>query len=206
MSVAFHPSVLKDFGIDSGLAAERRMLVSLALDFVCDAHKITVSRDYTLLSKEEPCMGPVNKAQQSLTKKFTNQEDAFEKELGELEKMFGPATAGCKESLLSEMSNITSGQEPTQDSSSCDLISAASAQTGIKIPNVSSKSDPQQKGLIEEISSSVSESKLPEPDYDLSVNEMEGDKPRRVVVKIKLPGVTSVSDCQLDVSQVRLGS
>ena len=55
-------------------------------------------------------------------------------------------------------------------------------------------------GLIEEISSSVV--KLEVPKYEMCVREAEGSKPKRVVIKVSLPQVTSVKSCELDIMEV----
>jgi hypothetical protein len=54
--------------------------------------------------------------------------------------------------------------------------------------------------LIEEISSFSSPGT---PEYSISVVDGAESSPRRLVVKINLPGVTRMQDCLLDVSDVR---
>lgn len=185
ISIGFNPSVLTDFGRDSSLVAERRMLVNLALDYICDQHKVKVSRDYTLLGPDELCKGPEKLAIESLTQKTPFREQSMDNELSELEKMFGPMAAGCKESLLKEVSNMTLNNEE-------------SVQSERPLPEIRIGAEPKiaKPGLIQEVSNS--EAKTETPHYDMIVQDGE---PPCVLLKVKLPQVASVSQCQLDISQ-----
>ncbi|XP_069470387.1 PIH1 domain-containing protein 2 [Ambystoma mexicanum] len=56
--------------------------------------------------------------------------------------------------------------------------------------------------LIEEISSSeVATCTLPSPDYELSVLEGDNETSRKLELKVELPGLSSVSECDLSISQ-----
>ena len=73
--------------------------------------------------------------------------------------------------------------------------------TKIKMPGEKESPKTAKKGLIEEIG----EIKviIPEPEYSLDTKEADGsDKPQRLVLKVKLTGVTSVTECDLDISDV----
>lgn len=190
--VAFHPSVLKDFGRECSSPEEQRMLIHLALSYINDAHKLSLSRDYSLLSKDELCKGLLKNAQESLTRNVNNsQENDFHKELGDLEEMFGPMATGCKDSLLKEMSNITASRSDDNESSQSE-IEPSTLEPEIKMPF---SAEGKKKGLIEEVPNHTKI--MSEPQHSVQLKE-DG----LLQVKIKLPGICSVADCQLDISQV----
>ena len=135
----------------------------------------------------------------SLLDKFgggkTEADKQFENDLSELEKSFGPLAGGCKDSLLKEMSKISLGTQPEHDIEPRDAN-----QSGINLLS-SSQSSLDKKGLIEEVSST--EKKLDEPECHLEIQEKDEELPRRFMLKIKLPGIKSVKDCDLDISEVK---
>lgn len=56
--------------------------------------------------------------------------------------------------------------------------------------------------LIEEISSSEIQGEVKEPAYELKVVKDQNEKPLKIELKIELPGINSVSLCELSVSEV----
>ncbi|MEJ1275195.1 PIH1 domain-containing protein 2 [Cricetulus griseus] len=58
--------------------------------------------------------------------------------------------------------------------------------------------------LIEEISSSEIQVEVKKPAYELKVVKDQNEKPLKIEVKIELPGINSVSLCELSVSEVDL--
>lgn len=58
----------------------------------------------------------------------------------------------------------------------------------------------EDRVLIEEISSQ--KFSLPKPEYELTIKEKDGTKMRRCVVRVALPGVSSVSECELEIDCV----
>lgn len=56
--------------------------------------------------------------------------------------------------------------------------------------------------LIEEISSSEIQVEVKKPAYELKVVKDQNEKPLKIEVKIELPGINSVSLCELSVSEV----
>ena len=192
VSIAFHPSVVDEYGLDCPSLESRSMLINLALDFVCDVHKVTLSRDHTILSKEEKCKGSLIKAQESITKKVNGSQEQMQNELGDLEKLFGPMAAGCTDTLMSELSNIACGKEDA-----APVIPEKSSSSEIKLPFGDQKQQKTKKGLIVEMDADMAvEAKPVAPEYELT------NKEDRFVLKIKLLGVSSVAECQLDISQV----
>lgn len=56
--------------------------------------------------------------------------------------------------------------------------------------------------LIEEISSSEIQVEVRKPAYELKVVKDQNEKPLKIELKIELPGINSVSLCELSVSEV----
>ena len=160
-----------------------------------------LSRSFNILSNDQLYKGSKEKMKSSLLDKFgggkTGTDKQFENDLSELEKSFGPLAGGCKDSLLKEMSKISLGTQADNDIESLDTN-----QSGINLLSSNQSSSLGKKGLIEEVSST--ENKLEEPEYHLEIQEEDEDFPRRFMLKIKLPGIKSVKDCDLDISEVKL--
>ena len=158
-----------------------------------------MSRSFTILPNDKLFKGPKEEVKNTLLDKFGGGKGGVDKqsenELDELEKSFGPLAAGCKDSLLKEMSNISLGNKSDNDVQSKD-----NNQPGINILSSNKSPVTCKKGLIEEVSST--ENKLDEPDYSLEIQEKDESFPRRILVKINLPGIKSVRDCDLDISEV----
>ena len=186
ISVAFNPKVLKTFGIDSDLVADRNLLINLAIDFIEHRNEVKLSRHFTLFDKDHIIHGCPEKAKQSLQGKFKN-EGELDADLKEIEKKFGSMSSGCKDSFLSELSNISSdGQK--------------SGSNDVPEITLNTSTKPTRQGLIEEVSSS--EVSITEPHYDVDTREGDSAKPRRLIVRIELPIVASVDECDLDISEV----
>lgn len=56
--------------------------------------------------------------------------------------------------------------------------------------------------LIEEISSSEIQGEAKKPAYELKVVKDQNEKPLKIELKVELPGINSVSLCELSVSEV----
>lgn len=56
--------------------------------------------------------------------------------------------------------------------------------------------------LIEEISSSEIQVEVKKPAYELKVVKDRNEKPLKIELKVELPGIKSVSLCELSVSEV----
>ena len=158
-----------------------------------------LSRSFNVLPNDQLYKGSKEKVKSSLLDKFggskTGADKQFENDLSELEKSFGPLAGGCKDSLLKEMSKISLGNQSDNDIETQDTN-----QSGINLLSSSQSSVHGKKGLIEEVSSI--ENKLDEPEYNLEIQEKNEDYPRRIVLKIRLPEIKSVQDCDLDISEV----
>lgn len=56
--------------------------------------------------------------------------------------------------------------------------------------------------LIEEISSTEIQVEMEQPAYELKIVADHNEKPLKIELKVELPGINSVSLCDLSVSQV----
>ena len=189
--VAFNPKVLQDYGIDSSLMEERRLLVNLAIDYVEDQNKVSVSRDFIVLPKLTPCKGSPAMSTDALLKKISGQGEVFSSELSELEKTFGPLAAGNKGTLLKDCPYVRT-QYSADDNVDLQNISV-SCQPELKLPGQTKKAGVK---LVEEVDST--ETRLVRPDYTMNVVSDQSGK--SLVIRIHLPGVTSVNECSLEVS------
>ena len=189
--VAFNPEVLKTFGIESDLVADRNLLINLAIDFLEARNEIKISRHFTLFDKNHTLHGCHEKAKESLMGLFKKEEGQFEADLSEIEQKFGPMASGCKDSFLGELANVSCG---TKDSS---------PNKGPEI-TLNTSTTPSRPGLIEEVSSS--DVPLAKPHYEIDTRERDNAKPRRLIVQIQLPTVDSVAECDLEISEVSMHS
>ncbi|EDO43925.1 predicted protein [Nematostella vectensis] len=155
----------------------RNLLVHLALDYL-EAHKqISVSRNY-----------------KNLKIKYKGNADDLKKYLyprakGGNEEPKGIGTNPgniSKDSLLSQLSSIA--------------VSETVEDLGLSLLGNSSKQD--KRNLIQEISSSAVRSQEIVPVYNVAVKNSSEGRPRRLVVTVELPGVLSVADCDLEISEV----
>lgn len=181
--------MLKTFGIESDLVADRNLLINLAIDFIEDRNEIKLSRHFTLFGEGHRIHGCLEKAKESLLGKYKREEGQFEADLSEIEQKFGPMASGCKNSFLNELSNISSGAQNLNPNEAPEITLSTSMK-------------PTRHGLIEEVSSS--EVTLTKPHYELDTREGDKTKSRRLIVKIKLPTVASVVECDLDISEVSM--
>ena len=189
--VAFNPKVLHDYGIDSSFVEERRLLVNLAIDYIEDQNKVTVSRDFVVLPKSTRCKGSIAKSKDVLLKKVSGYDTAFSSELNELEKMLGPLATGCKDALLKDLSSISS-HDSVDDNAELQKASL-SCPPELRLPGKTVKSGVK---LIEEVHST--ETHLLRPDCTSDV--VGDDSAKLLIMRIHLPGVSSVSECLLEIS------
>ncbi|RUS80772.1 hypothetical protein EGW08_011495 [Elysia chlorotica] len=213
-SVAFNPRVLKEFGRDCPNMTDADTLVQLALDYIEHEQKVKLTRSYTILPADTPLKGDLELVRLCFTKAFqknmkgkaSGKGGAFSKDVEEMEKTFGPLSSTERDSLLSQLSNIS--MSPSTSPSSQDKSGDPHLTSdGIRIPGLSGShvqsgmnkevngTDPKSRrvGLIQEISEDRASS-VP-PKYML---ESEGSN---LVLKVELPGVKSVSECDLDISK-----
>ncbi|XP_033729180.1 PIH1 domain-containing protein 2-like [Pecten maximus] len=196
-SCAFNPKVIEEYGHDTKSLVDRETLINLAIDFIQHQHKVEISRSFTLLSKDIQLKGEIDVLNQSFSKKAQKSEQEFEEQLSELETSFGPLAAGAKNSLLNKLANISTEESRNSKKSNGKSTGTTYDSPTIKMPN---QTEVKKAGIIEEISSQ-SNTKLTCPVYTMDSVQDDGGNINRVVVKIQLPGVKSVNDCQLDISK-----
>ena len=139
------------------------------------------------------CKGSSIKGVQSLVRNLNgSSSQKFEDELTELEQTFGPLAAGCKDSLLNQISGIGQTSDPVDESGAADVLRLPSDE---RMNHRTAK-----KPLIEEVSSTVT--RLQTPEVDQQVVEGEEGHPRRLILRIKLVDVKSITECILDLSEV----
>ena len=222
-SVAFNPRVLEEFGRNCRNMTDADTLVQLALDYVENEQKVKLTRTYTILPVNTTYKGDLKLVRLCFTKAFqknmkgkaNGDMEGFSKDMEEMEKTFGPLSSKEKESLLSQLSNISMSSSTSPSSgeglgpnSGSQTTSDSVSQSSIRIPGMSGSNvqSGMSKGvngidfksrkahLIQEISEDRLSS-VP-PKYTL---ESEGSN---LVLKVELPGVKSVSECDLDISEV----
>lgn len=187
--VAFNPNVLEKFGRNATNMVDCDTLIHLALDYVEKEQKVKVTRTYTILPIDTPHKGDIHHLRQSFLKLSKKEEHGFDKHVNELENTFGPLTSQEKGSLLSQLSRLTIGCS--------EGFSENSPQGDIpEIKLTQNSSSTTKKGLIEVLG----DGKVVTPKHSLENSNSEAGTD--CVLKVDLPGVKSVSECQLDISEV----
>ncbi|XP_069750982.1 PIH1 domain-containing protein 2-like isoform X2 [Narcine bancroftii] len=153
--------------------AERNQLILLAVKYIEEQHHIRVSQSYTLLKKK------LQGSQKQLRQRLTGKSEPVQAAMG-----------GIDATLLQELISLKStGRENVEDTPPICLPS-----------NIR---QPKNPGLIQEISSTESEckNKVESPKYEMSVIRDESGKPKALHLKVELPRVSSVAECDLSVSK-----
>ncbi|KAJ8034702.1 PIH1 domain-containing protein 2 [Holothuria leucospilota] len=150
---------------------EMRLLIQLVFQFLENQHNIRISQDYTILKKKY--MGNPAELENFFSKRQKSAEECARDELKRL----------CPEDLLAQLGKMKTGEEMSKIPST---------------PNPHSERHGKGK-LIEEISSKVVT--LPQPDYELITRDKDEKKGRRIVLRVSLPGVQAVSECDLQIDK-----
>lgn len=158
------------------------MLINLAFSYLEDQNNIEVSRTYTILPSDTPVYGNKQQLIAGLTRKTNKDGDSNAKESSL------PLTNPAE--LLSRLSmdNI-SGDHEIGDMTLSSLLTPADSK----------KSAAQKPVLVEDVTKETIE-----PVHSLSVTPGENgsDNSSVVTLTVKLPGISSVSECELDISSV----
>lgn len=192
VSLAFNPRILEDHGKTCRIEEQQQALINLAIDYVQDTQKVSISRNYCILGNNVVYKGNIEKARLGLTKQFKDADENYEAEMENLQKNFAPM-ASSGNGLLNELSNIT----VKDNKENVKGPKLKKEEPEIRLPT---NSKPTKTGLIQELSSS-GDAEEKKPKYEMNVKDREGSKKRRVVVRIELPYVTSVRECDLDISE-----
>ena len=186
-AVAFNEKVLQDYGIEPVNATEQDTLIQIAMDFIEKQHShVRLNRKYKIL--EKPHKGSVKMIQDTLINAFRKKEKGTDEDIAKFLGGFAPLATESPESLI--------GQLNTQNDQSETMKQTEMASD--RLSGITLNTQPTKKGLIEEINSG--DTSLPEPVYELSVNSFDNTDVIRI--KVSLPGVRSVAECELDISKV----
>ncbi|XP_071959174.1 PIH1 domain-containing protein 2-like [Antedon mediterranea] len=168
--IAFNTEVLKEC---FEAADTTRMLLNLSLDYVTDQFKLKLDRNYTKLKDSNFKGDPLTLATSFINKRFKDTESR-------------PADTQHKgDSLIGNLGSIFKG-EGVQFNNSRQAHEITLNSSVIKEPINGGK-------LIEEISITRAA-----PEYSLEV--VSDTKGRHVDIRISLPNVNSVRQCELDIS------
>ncbi|XP_078055123.1 PIH1 domain-containing protein 2 isoform X2 [Mustelus asterias] len=172
--VAYNPEVLKKGNEDP---MERDQLVRLAMKYIEEQHSLHLSHSYTLLKYK--LKGSKKQMKQRLTGNAGPAQTAKEMTAGESDA-----------SLLQQLTSLKSADKEKEEN-----------DPPIRLP--SDIRHPKKPGLIEEMSSTEFDSgnKVKTPKYQLSFIKDENEKAKIIQLKVELPGVSSVTECNLSVSK-----
>ncbi|XP_022783989.1 PIH1 domain-containing protein 2-like isoform X2 [Stylophora pistillata] len=180
VDVIVHPAVTK--GVLNS-KDRKNLLVHVALDYLENAKQIQVSRKYKnfkMSFKGDP---------KALRKYLRHgREQALNPTNSEKP---GKGVLESPESLLRQLSSITVTENQQDGNVPIDLFERSAEKP--------------KKGLIEEVSSTntVPQPVTPvTPSYEVLEKDAEDSRPKRIVVKVNLPNITSSSQCQLDVCEI----
>lgn len=190
--VAFNPKILEEFGIDCKNSLDRNTLINLAIDYILHQNKTALSRSFSVLPSTTLSKGNLQVLMRAFQGKNKNADDEFDDHLSEMEKTFGLQGLGAKDSLLNKLANLST-EESVQDKNA----------PNIQLPGLG-KEHTKKQNLIQEMNSSNSEQvcETKEPDYKME-EKFNGEDLEKLLLTIKLPGVNKVSECELDISEVR---
>ena len=177
--IAFNPSVIQECCKDKEL---EHLLLNLSLDFVSDFAKVEIDRQ-SCKKLKAPFKGPQEELQYSLN-------DHSRHLLGKESQL------DIGDSILEELHRITCVDKEMETQDNSTLPSLKLPCRGVAAPG---------SKLIEELPASSKggmEGQTKRPDY--SVEVVREEEIERVRVTVKLPGVTSVREVELNVSQVSM--
>ena len=162
------------------------------MDFVEKQHShVRLNRKYKILEKTHK--GSVKMIQDTLIHAFKTKEKGTDEDIAKVLGGFAPLATENPESLI--------GQLNTQHDQS-DTVKQTEVASD-RLSGITLNTQPTKKGLIEEINSEVKS--LPEPVYELSITSVDDTAiMETITVKISLPGVRSVAECELDISKVNI--
>lgn len=158
----------------------KNLLVHVALDYIENSKKIQVSRKYKN-SKKAYKGDPKN------LRKYLRHAREQEIKPANPEQQ-GPGVSENPESLLKQLSSITVSENQAEGNTPLGLFERSAEKP--------------KKCLIEEVSSTNIAPQPIAPSYEVLVKDAENSKPKRIVIKVHLPNITSSSQCKLDVCEV----
>ncbi|XP_022097573.1 PIH1 domain-containing protein 2-like [Acanthaster planci] len=177
--VAFNPDVLEEC---SKRSEEKDMLIGNAIDYLKDEKKLHLSSSYHICDDIRFKGDPMDLGDFFCSGVRARQKVEEEQSARNLSKL-------TPDLLLSQLKV------------SDDQLGATTVSPDVTLHS-SLKSDKLKGGLIQEISSQDVGLKCPE--YDVRLKEADAKRQQRLVVRILLPGVHSVADCELNITQEEL--
>ncbi|ESO83338.1 hypothetical protein LOTGIDRAFT_236638 [Lottia gigantea] len=204
VSVAFNPKVLEEFGRDAKNSADLDTLINLAMDYIDQLNKVKCSRSYSILPKDDLYKGDLKKLQKSFSVKSEQKDKEFSDNFDELSKTFGPLAGASKGGLFEQLANIavddntekTTGVESEQKGPQIFLPDT------VKKPGLIQEiSEPTQAKIHKEIPKDVTSPVTPKYEVEKSWNDKNQGQ---CCIRIYLPDVTSVVECELDISEEEL--
>ncbi|KAL1782090.1 PIH1 domain-containing protein 2 [Sigmodon hispidus] len=109
-----------------------------------------------------------------------------------------------KENLMAIKTDFTGFKELMRTENTLEKMRSSAESEAKHLPQVLlTKQQASGKGLrlIEEVSSSEIQVEAKKPAYELKVIKDQNEKPQKIELKIELPGINSVSLCELSVSE-----
>ncbi|KAK7105659.1 PIH1 domain-containing protein 2-like [Littorina saxatilis] len=191
ITIAANPEVLEEYGNAAKNAEEKKDFISLTLDYVQHLCGKPVSRSYAILPDSTSFKGDLEQTQKFFKDSLKQALDTVKTSVtGNTPRGEPPANAGFPESMMSQLSSIS---VPSDKSSQPN--ERLEADPPITLSTSRSQKQSGKKKLIQELESV--EKKLPEPKYRLEKSQ-SGDE---LVLRVELPGVAAVGECQLDISE-----
>ncbi|MCI4385739.1 hypothetical protein PGIGA_G00054180 [Pangasianodon gigas] len=172
VEVAFNPEVLHRAEKNP---QEKEQIHLLALNFIQKQHKLSLSQHFTVMKAK--LKGTV----QDMKHRLMSLNQTKSRALNEDNLQTEPA-----QSLLQQICSLRMGE--------------ASEECSIQLNQGQENKDKARPGLIEVISST--EFVQPQqPKHQMTVCSLSSDSVRRIKLRVELPGISSVSQCQLSISQ-----
>ncbi|KAL3886865.1 hypothetical protein ACJMK2_026826 [Sinanodonta woodiana] len=190
ISLAFNPQVLEKYGRHAENELDRKVLIEIGIMWVEQVNKhVKISQNFNLLDPDIPYKGSLQRIHQGFKKSFSTQDKQFEKDLSNLEENFGPLASAKPGTLLNQLANISVSNNESET-----VTTGTNSKPDIILPMENKKA---KSGLIQEVSNKINP--LPKPQYQLE--QKKGDNSELMTLTILLPGVESVSECELEISQ-----
>ncbi|XP_071806562.1 PIH1 domain-containing protein 2-like [Asterias amurensis] len=174
--VAVNPDVLAECAKN---AEEQDLLIDLAIKYLKEQKKLHLSQNFQI------CQNVKFKGDASNLKNFFNTKQKSDQKEDERDKRMENLSKLTPDSLLSRL-----------------RVSDDQSESSNNKPEVSLQLNGNEKpksGLIEEIGNS--DEKLNCPEFEVLMREADGKRCRRCVVRISLPDVQSVQECELNIAE-----
>lgn len=177
VDVIVNPVVTKSV---SNSKDRKNLLVHVALDYIENTKKIQVSRKYKNAKK-------AYKGDPKSLRKYLRhgREQGIKPTSPEQQKS---GVSENPESLLKQLSSIAVSDSQPGGNTPLDLFEPSAEKP--------------KRCLIEEVSSTNTAPQPTTPSCEVQVKDAENSKPKRIIIKVFLPNISSSSQCQLDTCEV----